>query len=119
MPSIDPIIIFIVTGMVSMSGALCAGGINKLSDEDKPAFASTRAGMTKIVLAGNLAAITFIFAAAYGFSHLDWWIPLLCMFVTFPVIHYVVIQQMLGDIKGLVMMTLLSVASLPVLYLYW
>jgi len=118
-PSIDPIIIFIVTGMVSMSGALCAGAINKLPEEDKPAFAATREGMTKIVLAGNLAAVTFIFAAAYGFSHLDWWIPLLCMFVSFPVFHYIVVAQVLGDVKGLFIMTALSLLSLPVLYLYW
>jgi len=118
-PLIDPIIIFVVTGMVSMSGALCAGAINKLSDEDKPEFASTREGMTKIVLAGNLAAVAFIFAAAYGFSHLDWWIPLICMFITFPVFHFIVVQQMLGNIKGLVIMSVLSLASLPVLYLYW
>lgn len=119
MPILDPLIIFVVTGMVSMSGALCAGAINKLPDEDKPAFASTREGMTKIVLAGNLAAVTFIFAAAYGFSHLDWWIPLVCMFITFPVFHYVVVQQLLGNVKGLWATMALSLASLPVLYLYW
>lgn len=119
MPYIDPLFIFIVTGMVSMSGALCAGAINKLPEEDKPDFASTREGMTKIVLAGNFSAIAFIFAAAFGFSHIDWWIPLVCMFITFPVFHYVVVQSVLGNIKGLWVMTFLSLVSLPVLYLYW
>lgn len=119
MPYLDPLFIFVVTGMVSMSGALCAGGINKLPEEEKPEFAATREGMTKIVIAGNLAAVAFIFAAAYGFSHLDWWIPLLCMFVTFPVFHFVVVQQLLGNVKGLWITTFLSIVSLPVLYLYW
>ena len=36
MPVIEPLIIFIITGIVSMSAALSAGAINKLADEDKP-----------------------------------------------------------------------------------
>jgi len=118
-PSIDPLIIFLVTGMFSMSAALSAGAINKLAEEDKPAFAHKRNGMVTIVMAGNLAAVALLFSMAYGFSNLDWWIPLLCMFITFPVIHLVVIQPMLGELKSLFLATPAVIASLVALYLYW
>jgi hypothetical protein len=41
------------------------------------------------------------------------------MFITFPVFHYVVVQSLLGNVKGLWIMAVLSLLSLPVLYLYW
>lgn len=119
MPSIDPLIIFLFSGVVSMSAALSAGALNKLPEEDKPAFASTRNGMVTVIMAGNAAAATLLFAMAYGFSNLDWWIPLLCMFITFPVAHVVVLQKVLGDLKALILMTPLVVISMVGLYLYW
>ena len=115
----DPLIIFLVTGMVSMSAALSAGAINKLPEEDKPAFASTRNGMVTIIMAGNVAALTLLFSMAYGFINLAWWIPLLCMFITFPVVHVVVLQQMLGDVKAVFLMSPLVIAAIPALYYYW
>jgi len=118
-PTIEPLIIFLVTGMVSMSAALSAGALNKLPDEDKPAFATTRNGMVSVIMAGNLAAIMLLFSMAYGIIHVQWWIPLLCLFITFPVIHMLVIQQVLGEFKALLLTTPLVLASIPVLYLYW
>lgn len=115
----EPLLIFLVTGMVSMSAALSAGAINKLPEEDKPAFASTRNGMVAVIMAGNVAALTLVFAMAYGFRLLDWWIPLLCMFITFPIGHVVVLQQLLGDVKALFLMSPLVLASIPVLYYFW
>ncbi|WP_415892050.1 hypothetical protein ACMXYN_12175 [Neptuniibacter sp. PT8_73] len=119
MPSIDPLIIFLVSGIFSLSGALSAGGINKLPEEDKPAFAQKRNGLMTIVLAGNLAAATFIFSMAYGVRHLDWWIAPLCMFITFPVAYLVILQPMLGELKTLFISTIISAVSLVALYLYW
>ncbi len=119
MPTIDPLIIFLITGMVSMSAALSAGALNKLPDDDKPAFAATKNGMVTVIMFGNVAAVTLLFAMAYGFRLLDWWIPLLCMFITFPVIHVVVIQQVLGDLKVLFFSAPLVLASMVALYLYW
>lgn len=119
MPTIEPLIIFLVTGIVSMSAALSAGALNKLPEEDKPAFTSTRNGMVTIVMLGNIAALTLLFSAAYGFMNLEWWIALLCVFISFPVVHVVVIQQMFGDFKALLLMTPLVLLSIPVLYVYW
>ncbi|WP_415905484.1 hypothetical protein ACMXYW_05320 [Neptuniibacter sp. QD48_55] len=118
-PSIDPLIIFLVSGVFSMSGALSAGAINKLPEEDKPEFAHKRNGLMTIVMAGNLAAVALLFSMAYGFSNLDWWIPLLCMFITFPVVHLVILQPMLGELKTLFLSSIISAVSLVVLYLYW
>lgn len=118
-PIIDPLIIFLVTGVVSMSAALSAGALNKLSEEEKPPFASTRNGMVTIVMLGNIAALTLVFSAAYGFINLEWWIALLCVFISFPVVHVIVIQQMFGEFKALMLTSPLVILSIPVLYLYW
>ena len=119
MPVIEPLFIFLFTGIVSMSAALSAGAINKMPEEDKPAIANSRNGLMAIVLAGNVAAVALLFSAAYGFYNLDWYIPLACVFISFPVVHLVAIQPMLGDVKALFVMSPLALLSLPVLYLYW
>ncbi|MFW1678328.1 hypothetical protein ACFVYJ_11185 [Pontibacter sp. JAM-7] len=115
----DPLIIFLATGLVTMSAALSAGAINKLPEESKPAFAASRNGMVAVIMAGNISAITLLFAMAFGFLHLDWWIPLICMFITFPVVHVVILQKLLGDLKTLLLMGPLVIAAMPVLYYFW
>ncbi|MBY4676352.1 hypothetical protein [Marinobacterium arenosum] len=115
----DPLILFLITGFVSMSAALSAGAINKLPDESKPAFAQTRNGMVTVVMAGNLAALTLVGAMAYGFLKLDWWIPLLCMFLTFPVVHLLFLQRLLGEVRSLMLMMPFVLAAIGALYYYW
>lgn len=115
----DPLVLFLLTGFVSMSAALSAGAINKLPDSDKPAFAQTRNGMVTVVMIGNFAALTLVGALAYGVRLLDWWIPLLCVFVTFPVLHLALLQRLLGPVRTLFLMLPLVLASAVALYLYW
>lgn len=115
----DPLVLFLLTGFVSMSAALSAGAINKLPDTDKPAIAQTRNGLVSVVMTGNLAALTLILALAYGFRLLEWWIPLLCVFITFPVVHLVFVQRLLGPVKTLFLMLPLVVASIAALIYYW
>lgn len=115
----NPLVLFLLSGLVSMSAALSAGAINKLPDDQKPAFALQRSGQLWVVMIGNFAALTLLGAMAYGFRLLDWWIPLLCIFLTFPVIHLVVLQRLLGHVRTLFLMAPLVLAAIPALYIYW
>ncbi|MBV0932951.1 hypothetical protein [Marinobacterium weihaiense] len=115
----EALYLFLVTGVVSMSAALSAGALNKLPEDQRPAFMSSRNGLVAVVMAGNLGALTLIGALAYGVRHLDWWIPVSCLFVTFPLIHMVVIQRLLGDMKALFVMLPLVVVSIGALYYFW
>ncbi|MFC6669303.1 hypothetical protein [Marinobacterium aestuariivivens] len=115
----DPLVLFLLTGFVSMSAALSAGAINKLPDTERPAFAQTRNGQVTVVMIGNLAALTLVGAMAYGFRLLEWWIPLLCLFLTFPVLHLALLQRVLGHVRTLFVMLPLVLASIVALYLYW
>ena len=117
--AVEPLWIFLVTGFVALSVALSAGAINKLPDEDKPKFAQSRNGLVTVILAGNLAALTLVGAMAYGFRNLDWWIPLSCMFITFPVLHVALMQKALGDVRNLFLTMPLVVAAIGALYYYW
>lgn len=115
----DPLYLFLFAGIVSMSAALSASALNKLAPEDKPAFMQRPNGPIKVIMAGNLGAISLLAAVAFGFLKLDWWIPLSCMFITFPIVHLVILQRLLGDVKSLVVMVPLAILADIALYYYW
>jgi len=116
---VEPLYIFLFAGIVSMSAALSAGALNKLPLEQKPDFMGKPNGQVAVVMAGNLGAITLLGAMAFGFLKLQWWIPLSCMFITFPVIHLLFFQRLLGDLKSLVLMLPLVLVAAGALYYYW
>ncbi|BBB29108.1 hypothetical protein [Neptunomonas japonica] len=115
----DPIFTFLITGFVSMSAALSAGAINKLPDEQKTGKLAERNTQVAIIMAGNLAALSMIGAMAFGMLNLVWWIPLVCLFISFPVVHILVMQRLIGDVKNLILMTPLVIGSIATLYYYW
>lgn len=116
---VEPLYIFLFAGIVSMSAALSAGALNKLSAEQKPGFMHRPNGQVAVVMAGNLGAITLLGAMAFGFLKLQWWIPLSCMFITFPIVHLLFIQRILGDLKTLLLMLPLVLVAAGALYYYW
>lgn len=115
----DSLLIFLLTGLVSMSAALSAGALNKLPEDQKPAFLTNQNGLVTVMVLGNISALTLIGALAFGFSRLDWWIPLSCVFITFPVVHFVVIQRLLGDLMNVFISGVLAIISAAVLVYFW
>lgn len=115
----EALYLFLATGLVSMSAALSAGALNKLPEDQRPACMASRNGQVTVILAGNLGALTLIGALAYGVRQLDWWIPISCLFITFPLLHVVLFQRLLGDLKTLVLMTPLVIAAIVALYYFW
>ncbi|KEA64038.1 hypothetical protein ADIMK_1773 [Marinobacterium lacunae] len=115
----EPLYIFLFAGIVSMSAALSAGALNKLALDQRPAFMQKPNGQITVIMAGNLGAITLLGAMAFGFLKLHWWIPLSCMFITFPIVHLLVFQRILGDLKSLIVMLPLTVVAAVALYYYW
>ncbi|WP_151703176.1 hypothetical protein [Nitrincola alkalilacustris] len=115
----DTLMIFLLTGLVSMSAALSAGTLNKLPEDKRPDFLKSRNGPVTVIMIGNFAALTLIGALAFGFRKLDWWIPLTCIFLTFPVVHILILQRLLGNLRNLFLMAPLVLVSIVVLYLNW
>ncbi|MBQ0784598.1 MAG: hypothetical protein KBT66_10230 [Amphritea sp.] len=115
----EPLILFIFSGFVSMSVALSAGQLNKLADEDKPAFLQSRNGMVMVIMAGNVGALTLIGSLAYGFRLLEWWIPLSSIFLTFPALSVGITQRMFGNKVNLFIMLPLTLISAGLLYHFW
>lgn len=115
----DELLIFLLTGLVSMSAALSAGALNKLPADKKPLFLANQNGLVTVMVLGNISALTLIGALAYGFSRLEWWIPLSCVFITFPVVHFVLIQRLLGDMKNVFVSGSMAIISVPVLWYFW
>lgn len=115
----DPIFVFLFSGFVSMSAALSAGAINKIPEAEREGWLASRNNQVLVVVLGNLAALTLVGAMAYGVLNLTWWLPWVCLFISFPVVHLVLFQRLLGDLKNLLFMGVLVVAAIPALYCYW
>jgi len=116
---VEPLFIFLFSGFVAMSAALSARDINKLPEEERTGRLSSRNAQVAVIFAGNLAALTLVGALAYGMRQLEWWIPLVCVFLSFPVVHFLVFQRVWSDLVNLCLMTLLVIVAIVALYYYW
>jgi hypothetical protein len=112
-------ILFLIAGFVSMSTALSAGALNKVPKDQRVGFFSTNNGALFAVMAGNVAAVTLIGAMAYGFKNLHWALPLSCMFISFPMVHILLMQRLLGAKWSLLIMLLPTIVSAVLLYINW
>jgi hypothetical protein len=112
-------ILFLVAGFASMSTALSAGALNKMPKDQREGFFASNNGALFVVMAGNIAAVTLIGAMAYGFKNLHWALPLSCMFVSFPMVHILLLQKLLGSKWSLLIMIVPTLVSAVALYSYW
>ena len=115
----DPIIIFLLSGLFPMSAAISASKLMKLPEEQRPGWVQGESGMRRVVLLGNLFGLILIAALWFGFTYLDWWIPLVCLVITFPVVHLVVIERLFGLSKSFMFSGALSLAVTGLLWLHW
>ncbi len=115
----DQIIVFLLSGLFPMSAAIAASKLMKLPADEQPGWVQGEAGMRKVVLLGNLCGVVLIAALWFGFSHLDWWVPLSCLVFTFPVVHLVLIERLFGLSKSFLFSAALSMAVPVLLWLHW
>lgn len=115
----EALYIFLAAGVVSMAAALSASALNKLGEDKRPTWLVSKNSQVAVVLSGNLAALSLLAVMAYGFQTLHWSIPLSCMFITFPIVHLLVLQRLLGDAKTLFLTLPLTVVADVFIYLNW
>lgn len=102
-----------------MAAALSASALNKLAEGARPSWMGSKNAQVAVVLGGNFAALSLVGAMAYGFLTLHWSIPLSCMFITFPIVHLLLLQRILGDAKTLMLTLPLTLVGDIYLYLNW
>lgn len=115
----DQIIVFLLSGLFPMSAAIAASKLMKLPADQQPGWMQDEAGMRKVVLFGNLCGAVLIASLWFGFSHLDWWLPLSCLVFTFPVIHVALFERLFGLSKSFMFSGALSMAVPVLLWLHW
>lgn len=115
----DPILVFLVSGAFAMSAAISASQLLKRPLEERPRWAQSTKGARSLLLIGNLFALVLVAAMWFGITHLTWWVPVLCLFVTFPVFHVLILERLLGAVKGVVFGGLVALASTVLLWLGW
>ncbi len=101
--------LFTVVGLTQLSAFKGAHNVMKASPPEWPAWALTNPGRLRIFF--NLAGICYAATIAYGFAHLDWWIPLIAMIVGFPFAYYLAVRPIVGDIASMTIGTALSVVG--------
>lgn len=115
----DPIVVVLISGTFSMSAAIAASQLLKLPVAERPGWMQGKNGQIGVLMGGNLFALILVASMFYGFFHLTWWLPVLCLFLTFPVIHVLILEKLLGPTKEFTLSGLLAVASIPSLWLFW
>ncbi|MEH6629037.1 MAG: hypothetical protein V7739_21595 [Motiliproteus sp.] len=115
----DPIIVFLIAGTLAMSAAISASKLLKLPEEEQPAWMGSKSGKIRVLIGGNLFALTLVASVVYGAFHLIWWVPVACLFITFPVIHVVILEKLLGSAKGFWITGVAALASNLLLWLFW
>ncbi|WP_210398298.1 hypothetical protein [Motiliproteus sediminis] len=115
----EPMLVFLLSGTFSMSAAISTSKLLKRPAEERPGWLQTTASARNLLLLGNLFALLLVAAMWFGITHLTWWIPVACLFVTFPVIHVLILERLLGDVKGVLFCGTASVASALLLWLGW
>ncbi|MFT5720478.1 MAG: hypothetical protein ACI9W6_000774 [Motiliproteus sp.] len=115
----DPIIIFLLSGLFPMSAAITASKLMKLPAAERPGWVQGDVGLRKVVLLGNLFGLILIAALWFGFTHIVWWIPVLCLVITFPIVHVIIIERLFGLSKSFMFSGALSLAATGLLWLHW
>lgn len=112
-------LVFLLAGTFSMSASICASKLLKLPEEEQPQWVRGKSGKVRVLLTGNLFAVLLVAAMVYGVMHLTWWIPVVCLFITFPVLHVVILERLLGASRGFLFSGVLSVGAAVLMGVYW
>ncbi len=115
----DPILVFLIVGTFAMSASISASKLLKLPEEEQPAWMQGNSGKVRVLIGGNVFAVTLVAAFVYGLFHVTWWIPVACLFITFPVMHVVNLEKLLGAEKGFFICGGVAVASSVLIWLFW
>ncbi|WP_207063427.1 hypothetical protein [Motiliproteus sp. SC1-56] len=115
----DPTVVFGLAGAFSMSAAIAASKLLKLPAEEQPAWARGTRGNKRVLIAGNLCALVLVAAMVFGVTHLAWWIPVLCLFITFPVVHVIILEPLLGLARALIVGALGALMGAVLIGLFW
>ncbi|WP_133251270.1 hypothetical protein [Pokkaliibacter plantistimulans] len=78
---------FLLGGTFSMSAALSVQALMKKNASEITA---------ELMIWGNLGALVLILSAVYGALNLNGWMVLCSLFVTFPILHFVILKKILS-----------------------
>ncbi len=115
----DPILVFLIAGTFAMSASISASKLLKLPVEEQPGWMQGKSGNVRVLLGGNLFALILVATVVFGVYHLTWWVPVACLFITFPVLHVIILERLLGPAKGFMFSGFAAIASTPLLWIFW
>ena len=67
----------------------------------------------------SVSGLCYLFTLIYGFFHLDWWIPVVCLILGFPFSFYLLIRPITGDVLSMTMGSLLSIVGAGIIIFVW
>ncbi|OMH38179.1 hypothetical protein [Motiliproteus sp. MSK22-1] len=102
-----------------MSASLFASKLVKQPVEEQPRWTQGQSGNARVLIGGNVLVLVLIASMVYGIYHMDWWIPVACLFVSFPVLHVVVLERIFAPAKGFLFSGAIALGSAPLIWFFW
>ena len=83
----DPLTIFLITGLISTIGFKGALHVRISPPPLQPVWALSEGGQLALSWFYIVSGFCDLFIVVYGFFHLDWWIPVVTTIIVFPFTH--------------------------------
>ena len=116
---VSPLTIFLVVGLLTFCPAASGVRLAQANPTQIPIGMWSGIGRGILLNGSFLLALGFFAVIFYGFTHLDWWIPVVSIFVGFPAAFAFIVRRILGDIWGFLILGPLGVVSIIYLALNW
>ena len=115
----SPLTQFLVVGLLTFCPAAAGSRLAQANPTQIPKWMWSGIGRGILLNGSFLIALGFFAVIIYGFTHLDWWIPLVSIFIGFPAVFAFIVTRILGDIWTILIFGPLGVVSIIYLALNW
>ena len=111
--------IFLIVGLLQLSAFKGTHNVLRSTPPLQPPWALSQTGQGVMQIFFSITGLCFLFTLIYGFAHLAWWIPVVCLVLGFPFTFYLLIRPITGDIVPMTLGTPLSIFGVGVIAYFW
>jgi hypothetical protein len=116
--NMDPLAIFLIVGQVQLAAMKSSLTVNQASPVYWPSWALKEPGRSIMPLFFTVSGLCFFGTMVFGFFHLEWWIPLVCLVIVFPFVH-LAIRFVIPDAAIMILGTAISLVGAILVAIEW
>ena len=111
--------IFLVIGFIQLSAFKGTHNVLRSPPPLQPPWALSHTGQGVMQLLFSISGLCFLFTLIFGFTHLVWWIPVVCLVIVFPFAYYLLIRPVTRDILPMTIGSILSILGAGLIVYFW